>query len=57
MFGGECCGVVVYPGVGFGGVGGGDHCGGGLRLTVYGVRLLVCLVSLLQGLRKGVWVW
>lgn len=57
MFGGECVGVVVYSGVGFGGVGGGGCCGGGLWLVSFIGVVYVMLVSLLGGLRVGVWVW
>lgn len=49
MFGGECCGVVVYPHPGCGGVGGGDRCGGGLWL----VSLVGVFGFTASGLAKG----
>ena len=42
-------GVVVYSGVGFGGVGGGDCCGGGLWL----VSLIGVSGFTARGLAKG----
>ena len=57
MFGGECGGVVVYFGLGCGGVGGGSV---GLWGVVVGFAYWcgACHAGLLfLGLPGGVWVW